>query len=78
MQKLRENEILEEIQVCPYCMNIPRSFSCCGENHFENAYLTVNDEVFLESEVEIIGNELTQEEIDDIKGSIQYDIEKDK
>ena len=78
MKQLKESEILEEITVCPYCMQVPNSFTCCGENHFEDAYLTVNDEVYLCDEVELIIDYLTQDEIDTIKGDLQLDIEKDK
>ena len=57
MYKLYESEILEEITVCPYCMNDwsdkKDMFGCCGENHPETAFITKN-ECYLESEVDII------------------------
>ena len=53
---LKSSEIKEEISVCPYCMNdfpIDSWRGCCGEVHSERAYVTVDGECYLESEVTI-------------------------
>lgn len=54
MKRILESEIIEELLVCPYCMNpvTCEDRGCCGESscHFERAYAT-KDEVYLESEV---------------------------
>lgn len=44
-------EEANKVTVCPYCMDEQGDkLSCCGEVHFETAYL-INDEYILESEV---------------------------
>lgn len=56
--KILSADIIEEITVCPYCMETrsQESLGCCGESscHFERAYVTKDLECYLESEVEII------------------------
>jgi hypothetical protein len=54
MKQLQVSEIIDEVVVCPYCMNEARGTSCCGESsaHFETAYVT-QDETYLASEVEV-------------------------
>ena len=51
-----QDMIQEEILVCPYCMSEVShdDTGCCGESssHFETAYV-IQDETFLQSEVEI-------------------------
>lgn len=34
--------IEEELEVCAYCGDEATSFTCCGENHFEEVYITAN------------------------------------
>lgn len=55
--KIKQSDVVDEVLVCPYCMN-ERTYEnrgCCGESstHFEKALVT-KDELFLESEVEIV------------------------
>lgn len=60
MIKLKESDIIDEITVCPYCMNDAGSKSgCCGESsaHFAEAYITKAQECYLISEVELISND---------------------
>lgn len=39
------------VEVCVYCMEDKGpKYSCCGENHFEQAYVTEND-LYLASEL---------------------------
>jgi hypothetical protein len=57
MIQLKESEIEAKILVCPYCGD-ERSqddMGCCGESsaHYETAYM-VQDDMYLESEVEIV------------------------
>lgn len=57
MITIYESDVIDELTVCPYCMN-PRtceSLGCCGESseHFEQAVAT-KDEVYLLSEVMIV------------------------
>jgi hypothetical protein len=53
--KLHVADIIEEIEVCPYCMHPANGIGCCGESsaHFEVAYDT-GEELYLKSEVEVI------------------------
>lgn len=53
--QLRQSDIIEVFEVCPYC-NQPRhnKFSCCSEIHFCKGYLTNKDEILTEDEVIII------------------------
>ena len=55
MKTLNYNNIMQEILVCPYCMNPVSDMlvGCCGESsgHFEVCYITHKDEWYLASEV---------------------------
>jgi hypothetical protein len=55
---IKESEILDELTVCPYCMNPAEGKSgCCGESsgHFTDAY-DLGDEVVLAHEVDVVGD----------------------
>jgi len=67
-----ENQIEEEITVCPYCMNDYRGqLQCCGENHWAEAYI-IDGECYLADEVTIL--EYNKE---DVKGDMQLRALKD-
>lgn len=55
--KIKEIDIEEEITVCPYCMEEPSigrlANGCCGEDHFDLAYVLKNGDCVLVSESEI-------------------------
>ena len=55
--KLKVSDIVEEITVCPYCMDekVEHGRGCCGESscHFAKAYVT-KDACYLEHEVEVV------------------------
>lgn len=52
------SHIINEILVCPYCMNEVgcEVAGCCGEHrgHFEIGYVTLDQDVYLKSEVRIV------------------------
>jgi hypothetical protein len=52
--KIKEDQIAEKLSVCPYCYE-PQGdkYVCCGENHFEEGYITEDGEIYLESDVTI-------------------------
>lgn len=51
MREIYESQIVDTLEVCPYCMNPPKGHgSCCGEVHYEEAY-DIGDEILLASEV---------------------------
>lgn len=62
MVKIKRSQIIGEVEVCPYCMDeIGNRDVCCGEVHFETAYVV--EEYFrgkpfgmyyLENEIEFI------------------------
>lgn len=55
MIKLRKDQIEENLSVCAYCYEPQGNrHMCCGENHFEEGYLTVYGEIYLDSDVIII------------------------
>ncbi len=56
MDQIKRSEILDEEMVCVYCMQTQTGFSCCGENHFETAYIT-KDSAYLFSDTEVKENE---------------------
>ncbi len=60
MRRINEAQVIETLNVCPYCMNavqIEPHMGCCGEVHAEKAYLVELEagadlELLLESECE--------------------------
>jgi len=56
MIKIKESQIEAEGLFCPYCFSEKKAsdIQCCGESceHFERGYV-INDNIILESEVEI-------------------------
>ena len=46
---------VEKISVCPYCYE-PQGDKhvCCGENHFEEGYLTDDGEIYLKTDVKLV------------------------
>jgi hypothetical protein len=89
MFKITEDQIIEEMQICPYCMEIAQKYHCCGEaDHFVTGYVVEGNDVegnfipdilLLEDEFEIVEpNELTMQEKNDILGSLEYDKRGDR
>lgn len=89
MFKITEDQIIEEMQVCPYCMVPQKSYQCCGEaDNFVTCFVIEGNDVegqniwdrfLLEDEFEIVEpNELTTQEKLDIKGSLEYDSRGDR
>lgn len=38
--KIKRSQIIDEVTVCPYCMDeVGNKIACCGEVHFEKGYL---------------------------------------
>ena len=56
LKVVKEEQITDEVWVCPYCMNeVNEERGCCGESsaHFEKAY-EVDGELYLTSELQIV------------------------
>lgn len=64
MKQLNESDIEYKTIACVYCYTEypvePNWRGCCGECHFEDAYVTKWDSLYLESEVEILKDEVEQ------------------
>ena len=57
MSKIKRSEIESEDEVCVYCGDSKgEKYSCCKENHFEEAYITGED-YHIKSETEVIEGE---------------------
>jgi hypothetical protein len=54
---IKRSDIVDTITVCPYCMRELREpwQGCCGESsaHQETAYVTQDDQCYLDSEITI-------------------------
>lgn len=70
--KIKEDQIAEKLSVCSYCCK-PQGdkYMCCGENHFEDGYITEYGDVYLVSEVTI--EPLTTYEIEERLASKRAD-----
>ena len=54
MIKIKKTDIVDEVTVCPYCMDDYTGIVCCGENHPELAYITKDGNCYLDNEIEIV------------------------
>lgn len=82
--KIYEDQITDELTVCPYCYNTWTErkdvYGCCGEVHPAEAYLVDDDQVLLVDEVEVYTRPATEQEIVDKDYEIdeKYDKFKDE
>lgn len=52
--KIKEDQIAEKLSICPYCYEPQgNKYACCGENHFEEGYMTEDGEIYLETDITI-------------------------
>ena len=89
MYNITQDQIIEEMQICPYCMEHTTSYQCCGEaDHFVTGYVVEGSDVdgqkiwdrfLIEDEFTIVEeNELSIKEKLDIEGSLEYDRRGDR
>lgn len=81
MYKITDEEIVEELSVCPYCYEPERgNISCCGENHFEDGYLLDNGEIILKSDAIVveIPRYIIEERLEAHRADKAYDFWKDE